>query len=169
VHPHTATCPAALDSASLPRRAPVLPRAPRLQTPPPCSGGLQCYHMLHSFGPRLPTEVASGAATCPPTLDPVSLPRRAPVLPRLQIMPPCWGGGGGSGTITFPTTLRGLHALILKERLRYNNMQQDLRVSKIRPRVTEASTKRVGKRHYHDLQTMQTYTTVPCYSASPHD
>jgi hypothetical protein len=167
VHPCTATCPVAPNSASLPRRAPVLPRVPRLRTPPPCSGGLQCYHVSHSSGPRLPTEAASGAATCP----------------RLWIPSPYSGGlrcyhgsrsclparGGGCGTITFPMTLRGLQSLILKERLRYNNMQQDLRVYKTRPRVTEASTKRVGKRHYHDLQTMRTYVTVPCYSASPRD
>jgi hypothetical protein len=37
---HTATCPVAPDPASLLGRAPALPRAPLLRTPPPCSGGL---------------------------------------------------------------------------------------------------------------------------------
>jgi hypothetical protein len=53
MHLHTTTCPAAPDPASLPRRAPVLPRASWLQTLPPGSGGLQCCHVSHGSGPRL--------------------------------------------------------------------------------------------------------------------
>jgi hypothetical protein len=59
----TATCPAAMDPASLLGRALVLPHVPQLQTPPPCSGG-------------------SGAATCPAAPDPASHLGRALVLPR---------------------------------------------------------------------------------------
>jgi hypothetical protein len=42
--PRTLPPSTAPDPASLLRRAPVLPRAPRLRTLPPCSGGLQCCH-----------------------------------------------------------------------------------------------------------------------------
>jgi hypothetical protein len=81
VHPRTATCPAALDPASLTRRAPTLPRASRLRTPPPCSGGLRCCHVSHGSGPRLPAQEGSGAVTCHTALDPASLFERALVLP----------------------------------------------------------------------------------------
>jgi hypothetical protein len=62
---------------------------------PPYSGGLRCYHLLRSFGPRLPTQEGSGAATYPMASDPASLFRRAPTLPRvpqLWTLPPCLGG-----------------------------------------------------------------------------
>jgi hypothetical protein len=89
-----ATCPATPDPASLLGRVPVLPRAPRLRTPPPCSGGLRCSHVPRSSGPCLPAREGSGVATCPAAPDP-SLLRRAPALPRaprLRIPRPCLGG-----------------------------------------------------------------------------
>jgi hypothetical protein len=49
------------------------------------------YHERYSFGPHLPTEVSSGAATCPSALDLTSLSRWASALPRvpwLRALPP---------------------------------------------------------------------------------
>jgi hypothetical protein len=40
---------AALDPTSLLERALVLPRAPHVWAPPPCSKGLWCWHASHSF------------------------------------------------------------------------------------------------------------------------
>jgi hypothetical protein len=40
-----ATFPVALDPASVLGRVLALPHVPRLQTPPPCSGGLRRCHM----------------------------------------------------------------------------------------------------------------------------
>jgi hypothetical protein len=54
-------CPAALDPASLCGRALVLPRIPRLQTPPPFVRGLRSYHVPHGFRPHLPAQEGSGA------------------------------------------------------------------------------------------------------------
>jgi hypothetical protein len=76
INPCTATCPTAPDPTSLPRRAPVLPHAPRLR-------------------PRLPAQEGSDAAMCYTALDPASLLRRAPVLPCatwLWTLPPYSGG-----------------------------------------------------------------------------
>jgi hypothetical protein len=50
-----AKCHMALDPASLLGRAPVLPHVPLHRTPPPCSRGHQCCHVLHGSGPRLLT------------------------------------------------------------------------------------------------------------------
>jgi hypothetical protein len=47
----------------------MLPCAPWLWTPPPCSGGLQDYHLPHGSEPHLPTREGSGAATCPVALS----------------------------------------------------------------------------------------------------
>jgi hypothetical protein len=94
VHPCTATCPTAPDPASLPRRALALLRVPRLQTLPPCSGGLQRCHVSLNSGPHLPAQEGSDAATCPLALDPASLLGRAKALPRvlqLQTLPPYQG------------------------------------------------------------------------------
>jgi hypothetical protein len=41
----------------------VVSRVSRLQTPPPCSGGLRCCHVSHDFGPRFLAQESSGAAT----------------------------------------------------------------------------------------------------------
>jgi hypothetical protein len=49
------------------------------------------YHTGCSFGPHLPAEVSSGAATCPMAPDLTSLPRWALALPHvtwLQALPP---------------------------------------------------------------------------------
>jgi hypothetical protein len=56
-----------------------------------------------------------------------------------------------------------------KERLSCSGMQQGSRVSMTRPRVTEAFVRRVGRRRYHDLQTMRTGTTTPHYNVTPHN
>jgi hypothetical protein len=52
------------------------------------------YHMSYSSESLLPARQGSGVATCPVTLNPASLLRRAPVLPRalwLRTTPPCLG------------------------------------------------------------------------------
>jgi hypothetical protein len=116
VHLHTATCAAAPDPASLPRWAPVLPRASWHRTPAPCSGGLQCCRVSHGSGPRLCAWEGTGATMCHMTL----------VLPHvtwLWTLPPCLGGlqcchvphdfraclptREVSNAITCPATLRG--------------------------------------------------------------
>jgi hypothetical protein len=63
-----ATCPAALDPASLHERALTLPRVPRLRILPPCSRGLQRCHVSHGTGPRLPAWEGSSAVMCPAAL-----------------------------------------------------------------------------------------------------
>jgi hypothetical protein len=136
VHPRTTTCPTAPDPASLLRRALALPRAPRLRTPHPCSGGLQFSHMSHGSGPRLPAQEGSGATTCRTALDPASLLGRAPVFPhvtRLWVLSPYSGGlrryhvshgsgpylpaPGGSDAVTCPATLMRSHALKINKGL----------------------------------------------------
>jgi hypothetical protein len=166
--------PMAPDPASLLRRAPAQPCAPRLRTPPPCSGGLRYYHVSHSSGPCLPDREGSGAATCRTAPDPASLLGRAPMLPRapqLRTPHPCSRGlqschvSHGSGpclsaregsvaatwsTVLGPTALlRGAPTLSCvprcsegrgtknKGRLSCNGMQQGSRVFKTHPRVTE--------------------------------
>jgi hypothetical protein len=66
-------------------------------------------HASCSFRPHLPTEVGSGAATCPATLDLTSLLSWAPApphVPQLRTSPPCQGGlrrchvSHGSGAAT---------------------------------------------------------------------
>jgi hypothetical protein len=71
----TAMCPAALDLTSLLRRAPELSHVPQLWTLPPWGGELRCCHTSCGPGPHLPTEVGSGATTCPTTPDLASLLR----------------------------------------------------------------------------------------------
>jgi hypothetical protein len=44
-------------------------------------GGFRRCHVSYDFGPYLPTEVGSGAATCPMALNFASQQRWAPVLP----------------------------------------------------------------------------------------
>jgi hypothetical protein len=153
----TATCHTALDPASLHGRAPVLPCVITSDSPP-CSGGLQFCHVPHGPGPCLP--------------------------PRLRTPPPCSGGlqfchvphgsgpclpaREGSSAVTRSVTLRGPRALRIKKGLAGLPMQQDSRVFKTRSHVTEASTRRAGKQRYHDLQTVRTGATAPCYTAPPH-
>jgi hypothetical protein len=68
-----ATCPTALNPASLLRRAPTLPHVPQLQILPPYSGGLRRCHVSCGSGSCLLTWEGSSAATCPTALDPASL------------------------------------------------------------------------------------------------
>jgi hypothetical protein len=84
-----ATCPTALNPASLLGRAPVLQCAPRLR----------CCHMSHGSRPCLPARKGCSAATCPMTPYPASQLR------------------GGSDAIMCPMTLRGPRALRIKEGL----------------------------------------------------
>jgi hypothetical protein len=83
MHPHAATSHAAPDPVSLPRWAPALPHTPQLQISPPCRNGLRCRQVSHGPGPCLPTEEGSDTVACPMVPDLASLPRRAPVLPRV--------------------------------------------------------------------------------------
>jgi hypothetical protein len=76
VHPRAATYPVALDLT-------------------PCRGGLRCYHVSRGPRPCLPTEVGSGATTCPAAPYLTSLLRWAPTLPcvpQLRSSLPCRGG-----------------------------------------------------------------------------
>jgi hypothetical protein len=69
-----ATCPTAPDLTSLPRwapvsglssqprRAPALPRVPRLRTPPPYWGGLQCCHTPHGSLWTATSDIKKGLA-----------------------------------------------------------------------------------------------------------
>jgi hypothetical protein len=54
-----ATCPSALDHASRPRWAPVLPRAPQVRTSLPCWEGLWHLRVSYDSGPRLPVGHAT--------------------------------------------------------------------------------------------------------------
>jgi hypothetical protein len=65
----TAMCPVALGPNSLPRRAPVPPRALRLRTLPPRWGGFQRYRVSLGPGPSLPEQEGSGATTCSMALN----------------------------------------------------------------------------------------------------
>jgi hypothetical protein len=68
-----ATCPTALDPASLLRWTPALPRVHRLWTTPPDQDGLRSYHVPLRFGPRFPVGKGYGIFACPTTLGPASL------------------------------------------------------------------------------------------------
>jgi hypothetical protein len=81
VHLCAATCPIALDLASLLRRAPALPRVPRLWASPPWWCGLRRYHVSRGSGLRLLGEVVSDSTSCSTAPDSTSLLRWAPVLP----------------------------------------------------------------------------------------
>jgi hypothetical protein len=89
------TCPVAPDLASWVRWAPALPHVSRLQTPLLCWCRLWRRHVSSGSGPRLPTEVGSGATTCPEAPDIAShlgwAPRSPRVL-RLRTSPPYRGG-----------------------------------------------------------------------------
>jgi hypothetical protein len=123
----------------------VLPRALWLRTLPPYRGGLRHCHVPHGFGPRLPAQEGSSAATCLMAPDHASLLRwastlphapqlqtsppysRAPVLPCVKRLwtPPTYSGGlwilpphsGGSNTVMCSATLRGPRALRIKKSL----------------------------------------------------
>jgi hypothetical protein len=64
-----AMCHMAPDPTSLLGRALVLPRAPRLRTPPPCLGGLQYCHLSHSSEPYLHTQ-CGGLRCCHVSCNP---------------------------------------------------------------------------------------------------
>jgi hypothetical protein len=148
----------------------TLPRVLQLRTPPSCSGGLWCCHMLHISGSRLPTRKGSSATTYHTAPDLAFLLGRALVLsyvPRFWIPPYCsrglqcyhvshgfepslpiWGRG--------EMELRRCHvsrkpqrvtSLKSKKRLSCNGIQQGSHVSKTRPCVTEATVRRADIRH----------------------
>jgi hypothetical protein len=83
------TCLAALDPASLLRRAPVLTRVPRLCTSPPCWGELRCHHVSCGSGPHLSPKEGSDAAMCSVASDLASLLRSAPELPNVTRLSVC--------------------------------------------------------------------------------
>jgi hypothetical protein len=93
MHPHAVTYPVAPDPASLLTWAPALPRVTRPQTSPTDRGRLRHYHVSRNPGPRLLTEMSSGAATCRWAL---SLPH----VTWLWALPP--GGGGAPVLPRFP-------------------------------------------------------------------
>jgi hypothetical protein len=64
VHPRAATCPAALDQASLLRQALTLPHIPWLQTSPLHIGGVRRCHTSRGSEPHSASEVGSGADAC---------------------------------------------------------------------------------------------------------
>jgi hypothetical protein len=159
------TCLTALNPASLLGRALVLPCVTRLRTPPPWLEGLLCYHMPQGSGSHLPARDGSGAVTCHMAPDLTSLFERASVLPHapwLRTLPPCLGGGGASGLWCCHMSHDPQRAVGLKnnESLSCNDMQQDSRVFKTRPRGTEVPAGHVRRQCYPDLQTMWIGTTV---------
>jgi hypothetical protein len=120
----------------------TLPRVLQLRTPPSCSGGLWCCHVLHISGSRLPTRKGSSATTYHTAPDPAFLLGRALVLsyvPQFWIPPYCsrglqcyhvshgfepslpiWGGGRGRWSfdaVTCPVNLKGSRALRVKKGL----------------------------------------------------
>jgi hypothetical protein len=89
------TYPVDLDTASLLRRVSVLLHTTWLWITPFCSGGFQCCHMSHGFGPRLLIREGSDVTMCYTALEPTSLLERALMLPRapqLRTLSPCSGG-----------------------------------------------------------------------------
>jgi hypothetical protein len=143
------TCPEALNHASSSRRCLALPRVLRLRTQPHHPGGVRRCHASLGTGPRLTAKEGSSADTRPLALDLIS-PKRGGLR--------CLHMSHGS-----PRAVSHRD----KEMLSCNDMQQGSCVSKTCPRVTETSARHVGRRCYHDLQTVQTCTTTPRYSASP--
>jgi hypothetical protein len=87
---------------------------------------------------------------CPKTPDPIPLTRKGSTLSRVTCPPRAIGRKD-------------------KERLSCNGMQQGSRVFKTHMHVIEAPARRVGRHHYHDLQTMKTGMIAPRYSASSHN
>jgi hypothetical protein len=91
VHPRAATQAVPSDHTSLQRWAPEAPRVPRPRTSPPCRAEIRCRHVSRGPGPRLLTELSSGAATCSLAPDLASLSMWAPALPHipwLRALPP---------------------------------------------------------------------------------
>jgi hypothetical protein len=143
----------------------ALPHALWFRTLPPCRGRLWRCHVPHGSGPRLPTREGSGGATCPTAPDPISLLRRALVLPRaprLRTPPPCLGGlqychlshssepylhtqCGGLRCCHVSCNPQGAADIQNKERLSYNDMKQGTHISKTRPRVNRGGCKTCGQ------------------------
>jgi hypothetical protein len=86
-----ATCPTALDLASMIRLVLALSCALWLWTSPPYQGRLWCCHVSCGSGPRLPIVVGFGAATSPKDPGHTSLPRGA--LAQARVMWPSTGCG----------------------------------------------------------------------------
>jgi hypothetical protein len=159
VHPCATTCPTALNPASLPGWAPVLPHIPRLWTSPPYLDGLRFCHVSYGFGPRLPAETGSGTVTCPMAPDLTNLPRRALALPHvlwLWALPPYRGGlwynqvshgsgphlptEEGSGAATHPTVPCGSQASSINKCLAGLAMRLGSHVPKACSCVSKAPT-----------------------------
>jgi hypothetical protein len=119
MHPCTDMSPATPNPASLLRLAPALPRAPRLQTPPPCLGGLRCCHLSHDSRPRLPVREGSSVAMCPTTPDSASLLERVRCYHVSHISGPCLPAQlvGGALMLSRVPRLRGSWALRIKKGL----------------------------------------------------
>jgi hypothetical protein len=91
----TATCPIALDPASLLERVLMLPHEPRHWILPPCSAGLPALSRVPLHRTHLLAREGFSVVTCPMASDSTSLLRRASVLPhalRLWTLPPCSRG-----------------------------------------------------------------------------
>jgi hypothetical protein len=135
-------------------------------------------HVLCSSGSRIPIEVGSGATTCPVARNLTFLLRWAPVLPRVPLAPDLtslsrWAPvlpriswlravplqGESFGAATCPTTPNGLWTTEIKKGLVVLVTQLGSRIFNVRLRITEAPTRRAGKRCHHDLQTVQTVPT----------
>jgi hypothetical protein len=87
MYPCTATCPVALNPASMLRKALALPCTPPLQTLPPYRGGLWHCYVPCGSGPCLPTKMSSGTARCPAASDIAFLLRQALALPHVPMAP----------------------------------------------------------------------------------
>jgi hypothetical protein len=80
---------------------------------------------------------------------------------------PCLPARGGLRCCHVSHEPERVTSLKNKEMLSCNGIQQGLCVFKTHPHVTEATARCAVRRRYHDLQTVQTDTIIPCYSAVP--
>jgi hypothetical protein len=143
---------AAPEPASLLREGSDAATCPRLRTPPLRLGGLRCCHVPRGSGPRLTIQEESDTAMRPSAPDSALPPKRAPALTRVLRLRTAPASEMSSGADIHGTPRAVGHRG--KGRLSCNGMKRGSRVSKTRLGVTEAPTRRVGRRRYHDLQTV---------------
>jgi hypothetical protein len=149
-------------------------------------GGVRRCYVSFGSGLQLIFQEGSRTVTCPEASDPPHHPRGARRCHASFGTEPCLTVKEGSDTDTRPLAsdrvspqtggLRCLHVshgspqavgCRDKERLSCNDMQQGSHISKTRPHDTEVPARCVGRRRYHDMQTLRTCATAPCYSAPP--
>jgi hypothetical protein len=106
MRPHTAMCPAALESATLLSEGSGVATCPMSLTPSLLLGGLRRCHVSCGSGSHLSIWGGSSAATCPSASDPASPHRRAPALTRVPQLRTAPTSEVGSSADTCPMALR---------------------------------------------------------------